>query len=109
MKALEKQFSDAFYESLVRGVTSISPDILQLLKEARQGETPQGKSMMDALIENADLAQNTSRGVCQSPGIPCIYVRTNPDLAGIVSPPSPENPSSGRRRRGTFAPASSTR
>jgi fumarate hydratase subunit alpha len=86
MKALEKQFSDAFYESLVRGVTSISPDILQLLKEARQEETPQGKSMLDALIENADLAQNTSRGVCQSPGIPCIYVRTNPELAGIRIP-----------------------
>jgi tartrate dehydratase alpha subunit/fumarate hydratase class I-like protein len=54
MKALEKQFTDVFYESLVRGVTSVSPDIFQLLKEARKDESPQGKSMLDALIQNVD-------------------------------------------------------
>jgi fumarate hydratase subunit alpha len=83
MKALEKKFADVFYESLVRGVTSISPDILQLLKDARKDESPQGKSMLDALIQNVELAQKMKRGVCQSPGIPCIYIRSNPELAGI--------------------------
>jgi len=83
MNALEKQFTNTFYESLVRGVTSVSPDILDLLKEARKDESPQGKSMLDALIENVDLAQKMKRGVCQSPGIPCIYIRSNPELSGI--------------------------
>ncbi len=86
MIALQKEFSDAFYESLVRGVTSVSPDILPLLKEAREDETPQGKSMLDALIENVELAQKTRRGVCQSPGIPCIYIRSTPELSGINVP-----------------------
>lgn len=86
MIALEKQFSDAFYEYLVRGVTSVSADILQLLKEARKDESPQGKSMLDALIENVELAQKTRRGVCQSPGIPCIYIRSSPELSGIHIP-----------------------
>lgn len=83
MKALERKFADSFYESLVRGVTSVSTDILQLLTEAREGESPQGKSMLDALIRNVDLARKMKKGVCQSPGIPCIYIRSNPELAGI--------------------------
>ncbi len=83
MNGLEKKFASAFYESLVRGVTSISPDILQLLKEARDDETPQGRSMLEALIQNVELAHNMKRGVCQSPGIPCIYIRSNAELAGI--------------------------
>jgi fumarate hydratase subunit alpha len=83
MTPIEKQFADVFYESLVRGVTSVSPDILQLLKEARKEESPQGRSMLEALIQNVELAQKMKRGVCQSPGIPCIYIRSNPELAGI--------------------------
>jgi len=83
MTALDRPFAEAFYESLVRGVTGISPDILQLLKDARDDETPTGKSMLDALIQNVELARKMKRGVCQSPGIPCIYIRSNPELSGI--------------------------
>ena len=83
MTALDRPFAEAFYESLVRGVTGISADILQLLKGARDDETPQGKSMLDALIQNVELARKMKRGVCQSPGIPCIYIRSNPELCGI--------------------------
>jgi fumarate hydratase subunit alpha len=83
MTALERRFADVFYESLVRGVTGISSDILQLLKDARSDETPQGRAMLEALIQNVELAQRMKRGVCQSPGIPCIYIRSNPELAGI--------------------------
>ena len=39
MTPIEKQFADVFYESLVRGVTSVSSDILQLLKEVRKEES----------------------------------------------------------------------
>ena len=83
MEALEKKFADIFYESLVRGVTSVSPDILKLLKEAHRDESPEGKPMLEAIIQNAELAQKMKKGVCQSPGIPCVYIRSNPKLAGI--------------------------
>ena len=83
MKDLEKKFAEIFYESLVRGVTSISPDILKLILEARENESPQGKSMLEAMIQNVELAQKLKKGVCQSPGIPCIYVRTGPEMAGF--------------------------
>jgi fumarate hydratase subunit alpha len=39
--------------------------------------------MLDALIQNAEMAKEMKRGVCQSPGSPCVYIRTNAELAGI--------------------------
>jgi len=83
MKGLENKFSEIFYDSLVRGITSISPDILKLMKEAREDESPQGKSMLDAMVQNVELAQKRKKGVCQSPGIPCIYLRGNPEMIGF--------------------------
>jgi fumarate hydratase subunit alpha len=83
MLALEKKFAEVFYDSLVRGITSISPDILQLMTEARENESPQGKSMLEAMIQNVELARKLKKGVCQSPGIPCIYVRSNPAMIGF--------------------------
>ncbi|HYB21635.1 MAG TPA: fumarate hydratase [Thermodesulfobacteriota bacterium] len=83
MKGLENKFSEIFYDSLVRGITSISPDILKLMMEAREDESPQGKSMLDAMVQNVELAQKRKKGVCQSPGIPCIYLRGNPEMIGF--------------------------
>ncbi|HSR09968.1 MAG TPA: fumarate hydratase, partial [Thermodesulfobacteriota bacterium] len=80
MNTLEKNFAETFYDALVNGVTSISPDIFQMLVKARDDETPQGRSMLDALIENVELARKLKKGVCQSPGIPCIYIRSNPQM-----------------------------
>ena len=39
--------------------------------------------MLEALIQNVELAHKLKKGVCQSPGIPCIYIRSNAELAGI--------------------------
>lgn len=86
MKPLENKFAKVFYDSLVRGVTGISSDILQLMMEAKERESPQGKSMLEAMIKNVELAQKLKKGVCQSPGIPCLYIRSNPELAGINLP-----------------------
>lgn len=83
MKEVGKKFAEVFYDSLVRGITSISPDILQLMMEARENESPQGKSMLEAMIQNVELAQKLRKGVCQSPGIPWIYVRSNPEMIGF--------------------------
>ena len=83
MKTLEKKFAEVFYGSLVRGVTSISSDILNLIMEARENESSQGRSMLEAMIKNVELAQKLKKGVCQSPGIPCIYVRSGPQMGGI--------------------------
>ncbi len=84
MKKIETKFGEAFYESLVGGVTSISPDILQLMEEALAEEkSPPAKAMLEAMLQNVELAQKLRKGVCQSPGIPCIYLRCGPKMAGI--------------------------
>jgi fumarate hydratase subunit alpha len=84
MKIIETKFAEAFYESLVRGVTGISPDVLQLMEEALAEEkSPPARAMLEAMLMNVQLAQKLRKGVCQSPGIPCIYVRCGPGLAGI--------------------------
>jgi fumarate hydratase subunit alpha len=53
------------------------------MTEARENESPQGKSMLEAMIQNVELARKLKKGVCQSPGIPCIYVRSNPEMIGF--------------------------
>ncbi|NPV27736.1 MAG: fumarate hydratase [Firmicutes bacterium] len=62
---------------LIRRVcTSISPDCLELLKKAREGETEErARNMLEAMMENVALAGEVNKPVCQSPGYPTVYVR----------------------------------
>jgi len=84
MKRIESKFKESFYESLVRGVTGVSPDVLQLMEEALAEEkSSPAKGMLEAMLKNVELAQKLKKGVCQSPGIPCIYVRCGPEMARI--------------------------
>jgi len=84
MKGLENKLSGVFLDSLVRGVTGISPDVLNLMKGAlQQEESPPAKAMLEAMLKNVELAQKLKKGVCQSPGIPCLYVRCSPEMTGM--------------------------
>jgi fumarate hydratase subunit alpha len=84
MKDLAKQYGEAFYKNLVRGVTSVSPDILGMMEKAvGQEDSPAARGMLETLIRNARMAAEGRKGVCQSPGIPCIYLRVGREMAGI--------------------------
>jgi fumarate hydratase subunit alpha len=84
MKDWGKQYEEAFYRNLVRGVTSVSPDILGMMEKAvGQEDSPAARGMLETLIRNARMAAGKRKGVCQSPGIPCIYVRVGREMAGI--------------------------
>jgi fumarate hydratase subunit alpha len=84
VERLARLYENAFYENLVRGVTSVSQDILDMMEKAIvREEAPAAKGMLETLIKNATLAKERKRGVCQSPGIPCIYVRVGREMAGI--------------------------
>jgi fumarate hydratase subunit alpha len=59
-----------------RSCTRIAPDVLELLKRAYKDErSPAAKSMLEAMIRNAELACEEDKPVCQSPGYPVVYVR----------------------------------
>jgi fumarate hydratase subunit alpha len=78
-----ESFADYFYDSLVKGVTSISPDVLKLLQDARSQEDASGRAMIDALLKNVAISQSKKSGICQSPGIPYVRIRCGPDMTGI--------------------------
>lgn len=79
-----ENFANAFYEALVKGVTGISPDVQQLLEQGLQAEdSPIGRTMLEAMLANLALARKQNSGVCQSPGIPYVYLRFGPNMADI--------------------------
>lgn len=58
-----------------RSVTDISDDTKILLKEALEKESNEtAKSMLSAMIENVELANEKQKPVCQSPGYPTVYI-----------------------------------
>ncbi len=84
MNKIHETYEKVFYEFLVRGVTTISPDILGMLQKAiDQEESQVAKGMLEALVKNVQMAQMEGKGVCQSPGIPCIYLRLGREMAGM--------------------------
>lgn len=74
--------------SLVKNMcTTISPDALLLMKQAAQNESnPAAKAMLLSMIENVAQAGEMDKPVCQSPGLPTIYIRfgDGTDLGGLT-------------------------
>ncbi|MEG2172199.1 MAG: fumarate hydratase [Desulfovibrionaceae bacterium] len=63
-------------ELLHKACTSISADAMYLLRQAIAKErVPGAKVMLEAMIKNVQLAGETDKPVCQSPGLPTVYVR----------------------------------
>lgn len=64
------------YDLIKNSCTTISPDVLQLMKEAYNKETnAAAKDMYDCMLENVRMAEEKDKPVCQSPGFPTVYVR----------------------------------
>ncbi len=74
----DKQFLKEQISSLLRErvCTTISPDVMYLMKKAYAEETsPSGKEMLKTQILNVTLAKKQTKPVCQSPGFPTIYIK----------------------------------
>ena len=64
------------YDLLHAACTSISPDALFLMKQAAERETNSGaKVFLETMIRNVGLAGETDKPVCQSPGLPTVWIR----------------------------------
>lgn len=63
------------YDMIYRSTTSISPDVEDLMNKALDQESnPTAKSMMKAMLDDAKMAGEKVKPVCQSPGFPTVYV-----------------------------------
>jgi fumarate hydratase subunit alpha len=77
-EAFDKQLLKERISSLLREkvCTTISPDVMSLMKKAYAEETSGGaKEMLKTQIENVAMAEKRARPVCQSPGFPTVYVK----------------------------------
>lgn len=67
---------DEVYGWVKQTCTHVSPDSLELLKQALSNETnPSAKAMLSSMLENVDMADRETKPVCQSPGFPTVYIR----------------------------------
>lgn len=63
------------YDMIYHSTTSISPDVTDLMQKALEKETNQtAKSIMQAMLDDAKMAGEKVKPVCQSPGFPTVYV-----------------------------------
>jgi fumarate hydratase subunit alpha len=77
----EKNLYEIALELVKRSSTRIAPDAMFLLRQAYQREKSlAAKRMLEAMIRNAELAAETGKPVCQSPGYPVVYVKMSPAI-----------------------------
>ena len=70
-----KDLYEHIYDMVYRSTTDISPDVRNLMEKAVQKETnPTAKSIMQAMLDDARMAGEKVKPVCQSPGFPTVYV-----------------------------------
>ncbi|EGO63916.1 fumarate hydratase [Acetonema longum] len=73
--------------SLVHNMcTGISSDVLEIMNKALVKESNQGaKALLQSMIDNVGQAGKLDKPVCQSPGLPTVYIRfgDQADLGGL--------------------------
>lgn len=82
MKAIrEDALLEAALEVVRRSCVGIAPDAMELLRRAHTGERSRAaRRLLEAMIRNVELATETERPVCQSPGFPVLYVTLGGDV-----------------------------
>lgn len=62
-------------ELMLRTCMEISPDVRELLEKALKRERNKtAQSMMNAMLENLNVAKERQKPTCQSPGFPTVYL-----------------------------------
>lgn len=88
MATLELPY-EKVYDLLHKCCTSISPDVLYLMKRAASKETnPEAKTFLETMLRNVELAGQMDKPVCQSPGFPSVWIRwgeaMQPNLTNLM-------------------------
>jgi len=77
----EKTLFEAASEMVKRSCTRITPDAMELLKRSYANErNTAAKKLLETMIRNAELAMETGKPVCQSPGYPVVYATLGGDV-----------------------------
>jgi len=67
---------EEIFDLLHHACTSISADALELMNRAMARESrPEALAMLQTMVENVSQAGTQDKPVCQSPGLPTVYIR----------------------------------
>ena len=70
------QYTETFVELIRRASTELPGDIAEALREGRQAEEENGLAglALNTILENVDLARDTSAPICQDTGTPVVWI-----------------------------------
>ena len=82
MRVIDAQtISEAIANMAIEASCKLSPDILEALCRARDGErSPTGKQVLDALLENAGIAERDMVPICQDTGVAVVFVEMGAEV-----------------------------
>lgn len=82
MKAISaNKIRDVVSELCIQANLVLRKDILSGLKSAYARETnKRAKRILDAIIENASVAEKEKLAICQDTGLPCVFVRIGQNI-----------------------------
>ncbi|UCH32040.1 MAG: fumarate hydratase [Candidatus Bathyarchaeota archaeon] len=81
---LKKTIEDVTVNLLRLAVTELPKDVKEALKQAYHHETSQaGKTQLQAILDNIELAEKTSTPMCQDTGTIIFYITAGADVKGL--------------------------
>jgi fumarate hydratase subunit alpha len=73
--------SEMVAHAAVEACCKLSPDTLEALHRARDGErSPIGKEVLDTLLENASIAEREMMPICQDTGVAVLFVEIGDEV-----------------------------
>jgi len=79
----ERAFTESVLECIRRASCELPDDITERLKAAENSEIPgsAAHSVLKTILKNIDMANKTSRPICQDTGLPAFYVYYPPEIS----------------------------
>ena len=78
-----ESYTDTFVELIRRASTELPADVLEALKEGRNVERADGLAIiaLDTILNNVDIARESSAPICQDTGTPVVWVHHPPGVS----------------------------
>lgn len=81
---IETVVEDVGFNLLQLAVIELPKDVKDALKKAyREEESEAGKTQLEAILQNIELAEKTRTPVCQDTGVIIFYVKAGADVKGL--------------------------
>lgn len=83
MRVIDAQtISEAIQDVAVEACCTLSPDTLDALRAARDTErSPTGREVLDAILENAAIAEREMVPICQDTGVAVVFVEIGDEVS----------------------------